>query len=243
MAEIIMPRAPAHACWGLLTQRPRWSLSLRGWLLLLVIALTGGAAVPLTIYPFLALTDRSDANLLAVEGWIHDYAIRSAKNEFDAGRYDYVIATGGPVHGVGPYINDFSTAASIGAHRLKREGIVADRVQMAPARTSERDRTYGSAVALRDWLHARQIPVRALNVITEDVHARRTRLLFQAAFGPEVRIGVIAVPNPDYNSARWWRYSEGVRDVLAETISYIYAKFLFFPPRSLPPEITPSSAS
>jgi hypothetical protein len=36
---------------------------------------------------------------------------------------------------------------------------------------------------------------------------------------------VIAVANPDYDARHWWRYSEGVRDVISEGIAYLYAKF------------------
>jgi uncharacterized SAM-binding protein YcdF (DUF218 family) len=71
--------------------------------------------------------------------------------------------------------------------------------------------------------------VSSINVVTENVHARRTRLLFQKAFGGDVRVGVIAVPNPDYEPGHWWRYSEGVKDVLSEAIAYIYARLFFHP--------------
>ena len=228
---------------GLLTQRPRWGLSMRGWLFLAALIVGTAATIFHTIYPFLAITARVPTELLAVEGWINDYAIRAARDEFNSGGYQRVVATGGPVHGISGYINAYSTAASIGAHRLKREGIPAALVEMAPSRTSTRDRTFSSAVALRDWFHAHQIPVQAINIVTEDVHARRTRLLFQRAFGPGVTVGVIAVPNPDYNAARWWRYSEGVRDVLGETISYLYAQFFFFPAVPAPADPTTPSVS
>jgi hypothetical protein len=82
---------------------------------------------------------------------------------------------------------------------------------------------------LKDWFREHNPSVQSINVMTEDVHARRTRLLFQEAFGKDVTVGIIAVPNPDYDSAHWWRYSEGVRDVLGETIAYVYAKFFFYP--------------
>jgi uncharacterized SAM-binding protein YcdF (DUF218 family) len=101
---------------------------------------------------------------------------------------------------------------------------------MVPSRVMDRDRTYSSAVALRDWFQGHHLSVQGINVVTEDVHARRTRLLFQEALGKDVTVGIIAVPNPDYDSAHWWRYSEGVRDVLAEAIAYVYAKFFFYPP-------------
>jgi hypothetical protein len=29
-----------------------------------------------------------------------------------------------------------------------------------------------------------------------------------------VAIGVVAIPNPDYDSEHWWRYSEGVERVI-----------------------------
>ena len=94
----------------------------------------------------------------------------------------------------------------------------------------DRDRTYGSAIALRTWLREHNLTVRGVNVLTEDVHARRTCLLFQKALGDNVAVGVIAVPNPDYDPRHWWRYSQGVKDVFAESVAYIYARLLFFYP-------------
>ena len=217
----------------LFSRRERWSLTLRGWALLAATIVVTGLLAISGIYPFLAITDRTAADLLAVEGWIDDYAVRAATVEFRTGGYHDAFATGGPVHGIGTYINDYSTAASITAQRLKREGLPAEHVHMAPSRVSSRDRTYASAVALRDWMKAHRFTVTRLNVITEDVHARRTRLLFQKAFGPGVTVGVIAVPNPDYDPQRWWACSEGVRDVLSESISYLYARFFFFPAADL----------
>jgi hypothetical protein len=44
-----------------------------------------------------------------------------------------------------------------------------------------------------------------------------------------VKVGIIAIPTPDYEARRWWRYSEGVRAVLGESIAYLYAKLFFHP--------------
>jgi hypothetical protein len=81
--------------------------------------------------------------------------------------------------------------------------------------------------------------------LTEDAHARRTRLLYQKAFGKKVAVGIIAVSNPDYNPTQWWRYSDGVREVIGESIAYIYARFFFYPSTSLKQEKVrePSQAS
>ena len=85
----------------------------------------------------------------------------------------------------------------------------------------------------------------SINVLTEGAHARRTRLLYQKAFDQNVTVGIIAVSNPDYNPKQWWRYSDGVREVIGESIAYIYAKFFFYPSASLsdndPAQASPAS--
>jgi uncharacterized SAM-binding protein YcdF (DUF218 family) len=100
---------------------------------------------------------------------------------------------------------------------------------MVPSRVMNRDRTYAAAVALREWFREHDIAAKSLNVLTENVHARRTRLLFQKALGDDVLVGIIAVPNPDYDSKHWWRYSEGVKGVISEGAAYIYARLFFHP--------------
>ena len=100
---------------------------------------------------------------------------------------------------------------------------------MVPSRIMDRDRTYGSAVALRNWFRDHNMAVSGIDVVTEDVHARRTRLLFEKALGKNVVVGIIAVPNPDYDWRRWWSYSEGVKGVGSEALAYAYARLFFYP--------------
>jgi uncharacterized SAM-binding protein YcdF (DUF218 family) len=214
----------------MLTRRERWGLSWRGWVIVAVVVLGLAWALVRGIYPFLAVTHRVETKVLVVEGWVPDPVIQAAIQEFKTGSYERVFSTGGPVAWSGGYTSDDDTSAIWGFGRLKRGGIASGLVQMVPARVVGRDRTYNSAVALRDWFYQHHVPVQSMNIVTEDLHARRTRLLFQEAFGDKVTVGIIAVPNPDYNSRRWWRYSEGMRDVVGETIAYIYARFLFIPP-------------
>jgi uncharacterized SAM-binding protein YcdF (DUF218 family) len=215
--------------WGLICRKERWSLSWRGRLILAFALLLVGALLLKSVYPFLATTHRVDADVLVVEGWVNEYAIRTAVEEFRTHSYRQVFTTGGPVQGIGGYINDYQTSASVGADLLKKDGLPNGSVQMVPSRVMDRDRTYGAAVALRNWFREHNMPVRSINVVTEDLHARRTRLLFEKALGHDVAVGVIAVANPDYDSRHWWRYSEGVKDVVSEGAAYLYARFLFYP--------------
>jgi uncharacterized SAM-binding protein YcdF (DUF218 family) len=218
--------------WGLFNRKERWALSQRGRLILASALLLIGVLLLKGVYPFLATTHRVDADVLVVEGWVHDYAVQAAVNEFRSGSYRRVFTTGGPVVGIGRYINDFQTSASVGADLLKNAGVPPEVVHMVPSHTIDRDRTYSSAIALRDWIQEHQPFLRRINVVTETTHARRTRLLFQKALGKNVQVGIIAAPNPDYNNERWWWYSEGVKDVGSETLAYLYARLFFHPPES-----------
>ena len=215
--------------WGMLDRKERWGLSFRGKLAVAASALATGWFIFIWIQPFLAVTQRVDSRFLVVEGWVHEFTFEAAVKEFNTGSYERVFTTGGPMEGQGGYISDSHTYASLGASSLRTDGIPEESLQMAPSRVMARDRTYGSAVALRDWLREHQVSVPSINVVTEGAHARRTWLLFQAAFGKNVKVGIISVPSPDYDPNRWWHYSEGVREIIDEIIAWIYAKFLFWP--------------
>src|SRR4029077_7283089 len=189
----LTPVEPRRALWGLLDCKERWSLSWRGRLILASALLLVGALIFKGVYPFLAITHRVNANILVVEGWIHEYAIRAAVKEFQSNQYQRVFTTGGPVQGTGGYTNDFCTSASVGADLLKKWGLPDERLEMVPSRVMDRDRTFGSEIALRNWFLDHNIAVSCIVVVTEDVNARRTRLLFQKAFGKDVQVGIIGV--------------------------------------------------
>ncbi|HWD19980.1 MAG TPA: ElyC/SanA/YdcF family protein [Verrucomicrobiae bacterium] len=226
------PGAPLDSkFWGTLTRQPRWGLSWRGRFALLAIIVILGGVFVLKAHDFLAVTHRVDTNILVVEGWIENYALRAAVVEFTNGGYHQLYTTGGPIVGDGGYSNDYRTSASVGAEQLIKLGMPRDRVQLVATHEIGRDRTYQSAVALRDWFRAHHLEVRKLNVLTEDAHGRRSRLLYEMAFGRDVEIGIISEANPDYDPARWWRYSAGVREIISEATAYLYARIFFHPPR------------
>jgi uncharacterized SAM-binding protein YcdF (DUF218 family) len=215
--------------WGIFELKERWSLSLRGCSLVAGIVVLVASVFVWQAYSFLAVTHRVNANILVVEGWVNEHAIGVALREFQSNHYQRIFTTGGPVPGRGRYINDFYTSASVGADLLKKAGVPDESLQMVPSRVIARDRTYSSAVALQDWFRDHNLVIHSFNILTEDCHARRTQLLFQEAFGKKVAVGIIAVSNPDYNPKNWWRYSDGVREVIGESIAYIYARFFFYP--------------
>jgi hypothetical protein len=111
-------------------------------------------------------------------------------------------------------------------------GMNMDVVQAVPANIKYRNRTFQSALALRKWIEENHLPVTSFNLVTVGPHARRSRLLFEKAFAGHARVGIIAVENREYDPQRWWKYSEGVKDVIGEAIGYLYARFVFHPNNS-----------
>src|SRR5450432_3569164 len=194
-----LPRKSSHRRWGVLTRKERWGLAWQGWLILSVSSLSAVGFVFLNVHLFLAATHRVDAKILVVEGWVHDYVIHSAASEFKAGAYQRVFATGGPTAGSGGYTWDADTSASVGAGQLRAAGVPSESLQMVASHVIGRDRTYYSAVALREWFREHNMRVDSFNIVAESTHSRRTWLLFQEAFGGKVKVGIIAVQNPDYD--------------------------------------------
>jgi uncharacterized SAM-binding protein YcdF (DUF218 family) len=217
---------------ALVVRKECWRLSWRGRLLFALAVSVTILSMIIEAHSFLAVTRRVPATILVVEGWTHHFGVDAAVNEFKTGHYERILTTGGPVEGYGPYSSIYDTEAWQSAELLVKAGVSAADVQSVPSRFVGRDRTYNSAVALRNWLTDQNVNARSINVLTEDAHARRTWLLFRKALEPGVAVGIISVPDPDYDANHWWRSSEGVREILDEGIAYAYAKFFFWPAKA-----------
>lgn len=181
-----------------------------------------------SIHPFLALTKPAPNGVLVVEGWSPDYALELAMAEFRRNHYDKLYVTGGPLERGAP-LSEYKSFAELGAATLVRLGLSSNAVQAVPAPLVRQDRTYTSAVTLRQWCQEHGISLKTMHVMTEGPHARRSRLLFKKAFGNEVVVGVTAVPVRDYDPQHWWRSSAGVRTVISEALAYGYVRLFFWP--------------
>lgn len=204
---------------------PTW----RGWLALLAVVGLAGFAAVRGIYGFLAIQDPVPGGLLVAEGWAPDYALVEALEEFRRHPYRGIYVTGVPIEH-GGMLFDYMTFAERSAVVLIRLGAEPDKVHAVPAPNVRQDRTYATARTLRAWLASRGIPAEKVNVVSLGAHSRRTRLLYEKAFGTNTRVGVIAVAPRDFDPARWWRSSQGVRIVTGEIVAWLYARFVFNPP-------------
>ena len=217
---------PKTEYFGLIHRRqcllPTW----RGWLILLLAA--GGLAVTglRCLYPFLAPNDPLPGGVIVVEGWAPDYALEIVTREFRSHHYEKVYVTGGPLD-YGSFLSEYQTFADRGAASLLKMGLTTNEVQAVPAPFARQDRTYTAALALRNWWRAHSLAPREVQLMSEGPHARRSRILYRKALGSEVRVGITAIQDQNYDPKHWWRSSAGFRNVLDETIAYVYVTLFF----------------
>ncbi len=213
---------------GLLRRReclvPTW----RGWLALALVCALFGLAFVRGIYGFLAVQAPVPGGVLVAEGWVPDYALDATLAEFRRQPYLGIFTTGTPIEH-GEILSELKTFAELNAAVLLRLGADPQSVHPVPSAPVKQDRTYATALALRDWLRIHGVSAEKVNVISLGAHARRTRLLYAKAFGPSTRVGVIAIPHRDFEPRRWWRSSQGFRIMTGEVIAYLYARCLFHP--------------
>jgi uncharacterized SAM-binding protein YcdF (DUF218 family) len=203
-------------------------LTLTGWMILIIILLILTVLIGKNAYSFLAVSKPVVSNLLIIEGHVPDYALDSAKKIFTQNNDSLIFTTGVPMK-QGRYLCGYSNYADLTAASLYRLGIDSSLIISVPSIPKQKDRTYGSALALKRQLKKMNITKGSFNILTSDTHARRTKYLFQKAMGENWKIGIISIHSTDYDTDKWWKSSFGVRAVIYESLAWIYAKFLFYP--------------
>lgn len=202
-----------------------------GWALFVVVLLAAGYFGWRHIYGFLAPNEPvPGARLLIVEGWMPRAELDQAVAIFRKGKYDRVVTTGGPIEEWWAATPQMSSFAELAAHYLKTHGLDGADVTAVPAPASAQDRTYLSAVKVRKWIDRQGAGIKAVDVVSAGVHARRTRMMYRQALGPEVKVGIFAAHSSEYDEAQWWKSSAGAKGVMGETISLVWVTLFFRPP-------------
>jgi len=216
-------------------RRQIWLPTWPGALLLVVVVAALGLFALRHLADYLAAErpatarDGRGASTLIVEGWLDEDGLDAAIAAIGRGRYERVVASGGPIDSWREG-RSWPTYAERAADYLRRHGVASIPVIAVAAPESTQDRTFLSAVVVREWLRRQDGTVDAVDLFSGAVHARRSRLVFQMAFGPEVGVGVFAAPPRRYALDRWWTTSEGVKAVLDEAIGLAWTACCFAPP-------------
>lgn len=209
----------------LIHRKSRWTLTIQGWIVTLICIIALMLFTLSTIYPFLAVNSPVAADVIVVEGWIPDYAIKDAIALFQRGSYHHLITTGLPVS-KGYYLAQYKNFAELTAATFIVLGFNPEQLVAVPAPKVIKHRTQASAIALREWLSTSELDVKSINLYSLGPHARRSWIIFKAVLEPEIRVGVIAAEPQEYDPKQWWHSSEGVRTVIGEVIAYLYAQFV-----------------
>ena len=224
------PRAPdqrvTRRAFGILVRKERWGLSWPGKLVLILALCLGALGLVKGAYPFLAITRPASTETLVVEGWLPPSVVQQLANRYAIREYQQIVVPRGLFTGRTPYESG-EYAANYMAQSLVQLGVPKDRVHVLFFDSVKKDRTYYSALAVKKWSHERGKNIDSMELVTMGPHARRSRLLFQKAFGDEAKIGVLALEDDQYDPQHWWKSSAGVREVPFELVAYIYAKFFF----------------
>ena len=178
------------------------------------------------IHTFLSPSAPMGHGLLLVEGWLGKAELLSAIQVFQRGDYGLLVATGGPTSG---WDERYPTYADRAGDFLLQNGIRPDQLVVVPARASAQERTYRSAITVRDWIEESGRTVAAIDVYSSGAHSRRTWELYRTAFGSQVPIGVIAAVPTGYDASTWWRTSTGARTVISQAAAWIWSKCCFNP--------------
>lgn len=210
------------------TRKTLWIPTLWGWLLL--SAMVAGVCTLLVqhAYTFLAPQKPAGATLLVVEGWMGQAELDQAVAIFRSGGYQRVITTGGPIP-VGLSQTAKTSFAELARDHLIQRGLPDAAVIAVASPASARDRTYLSAVSVRDWLGGSGGSIGTIDVVSGGAHSRRTWLLYQIAFGDTVGIGILPAMPEHYDPSAWWRSSVGTKTVLTEAIAWAWTALFFDP--------------
>lgn len=209
-------------------QRLCWLPTIWGVLLAALASMAVGIWLIHNLYAFLAPSDPIGSKILVIEGWLAPEELDQAVQTFKTRGYARVITTGGPVSGWTELCAQGSYAG-MAAEYLVRQGIPRQAVIAVPSPASAQDRTYLSAVVLRDWAQQPGNVLHELDLFSSGAHARRSRMLFQMAFGPEVHIGILSARPSDFNPEAWWRTSSGVESMMFQSIGLLWVKLFFWP--------------
>lgn len=208
---------------------------LRGFAVLLLLLLALALLVRFRLYSFLGPDAPADSPVLVIEGWVSDDALQAAIDWADAHAVRSVYLTGGPIE-TGSWLAAWHSWPEMTLARLEAIGATSRfDIRAFPSPKTRKDRTFASALALRDALGT-NAPA-SMTLASASPHLRRSSLLFRRAFDGTTRIGTLPLPPLDFDQTDWYRCSAGVRSLLSESIAYLYA--LLFTPTPPPVPAAP----
>jgi len=204
----------------------RWP-TVAGWLALLLVVLVAAVFSGRHAYRLLAVNEPVGATLLVVEGWMEPGELAQVATKVRAGWYKQILTSGGPIYD--PWHTDGPETFAERAAVFLRGLLPGVSIIAVPAPDAPSDRTYTSALAVREWVAASGMQIDSVDVFSWGPHARRSRDLYRLAFGPAVRIGVFAAEPTFQNFDSWYLTSYATEELLKEVVGVVWVKCCFWP--------------
>ncbi|MEZ5198006.1 MAG: hypothetical protein R2764_16950 [Bacteroidales bacterium] len=180
-------------------KKEKWVATWFGNLLKITFILLLVIIYVLRIHPFLAQQKPVQARLMVVEGFIPDYALEKSMDIFLKGNYELMIITG-KKRLKGSQLDQYDNDGIYSAETLIKLGFDKNKIQVVALENDiKKDRTYASALAVKKWIKESGLDDNKLDLVSISCHARRSRILFDKAFGNETDIGIIAIPTISYD--------------------------------------------
>ncbi len=203
-------------------------LTFFGWLVLLLMLALLFRIWMGTVCTWLSLNKPVKAKTLVVEGWIEDYALKNAIIFYRENHYNRLVVTGIPITHWSDFVA-FKNTAEGAIAVIKRDGFTDTIYRAVIPRSVTINRTYNTAVATRMLYEKHPGWRKAFNVYSVGVHARRSHLMFERAFGDNYKIGIIADTDRTFDPKYWWKTSKGFRNVSNEFVAFTYVWAFFHP--------------
>ncbi len=164
-------------------------------------------------------SDKDDRNLSIKSLRIND-SIIPPRSENIYFFYDYDI------NRMNPWSTDIHSFAELCAKKLMSyEKLSPDSIIILPAPQSNLNRTYNSALSVKDWIDSEKLKRNSFNVLSEGIHCRRTWVIYKMTLSNQSEnIGIIS--NYELHSVKNTPEIDNI-SLLEELTGMIYYKYLF----------------
>lgn len=122
-------------------------------------------------------------------------------------------------------LNNYDSNAGLARSRLISMGIDSSKIIATAGERVIINRTLTSALAFRDWIKKTNINVNGINIISLGAHTRRTWMIYNKILDKKYQIGIISIPDYNYNHSRLYKLIKTIR----ETLGIIYYWLILIP--------------
>jgi hypothetical protein len=121
---------------------------------------------------------------------------------------------------------NIQSVADLAAISLEEKGISRNKIVSLPSPHTKKNRTYSSALSLRDWVDSTEYSGN-VNILSENIHARRTHLLYSYALeGSGVHAGAISIGGTNDDAEQNIKITE--KSIVRELLGYLYYRYFFY---------------